>query len=119
MEQRLVQSPQMIQAMQILQLTTHELLHRIEAELEENPFLESSASADSPITQTRETTEATNDAATGGAESSETSSADGPTEASFDDSSLGELPAEDAPAEEHPSAEDVFEMDEPLLEAFR
>lgn len=40
MEQRLIQSPQMIQAMQILQLTTPELLDRIEAELEENPFLE-------------------------------------------------------------------------------
>lgn len=41
LEQRLQQSPQMIQAMQILQLTTPELLDRIEAELEENPFLES------------------------------------------------------------------------------
>lgn len=40
MEQRLIQSPQMIQAMQILQLTTPELLERIEAELEDNPFLE-------------------------------------------------------------------------------
>lgn len=40
LEQRLTQSPQMIQAMQILQLTTPELLDRIEAELEENPFLE-------------------------------------------------------------------------------
>jgi RNA polymerase sigma-54 factor len=40
LEQRLQQSPQMIQAMQILQLTTPELLDRIEAELEENPFLE-------------------------------------------------------------------------------
>jgi len=40
LEQRLIQSPQMIQAMQILQLTTPELLERIEAELEENPFLE-------------------------------------------------------------------------------
>jgi RNA polymerase sigma-54 factor len=40
LEQRLQQSPQMIQAMQILQLTTPELLDRIEAELEDNPFLE-------------------------------------------------------------------------------
>ncbi|KAA3610860.1 MAG: RNA polymerase sigma-54 factor [Planctomycetota bacterium] len=40
LEQRLIQSPQMIQAMQILQLTTPELLERIEAELEDNPFLE-------------------------------------------------------------------------------
>ncbi len=43
LEQRLQQSPQMIQAMQILQLTTPELLDRIEAELQENPFLETSA----------------------------------------------------------------------------
>ncbi|RMH05401.1 MAG: RNA polymerase sigma-54 factor [Planctomycetota bacterium] len=41
MEQRLLQSPQMIQAMQILQCTTQELLDRIETELEDNPFLES------------------------------------------------------------------------------
>ena len=40
LEQRLTQSPQMIQAMQILQLTAPELLDRIEAELEDNPFLE-------------------------------------------------------------------------------
>jgi len=40
MEQRLLQSPQMIQAMQVLQLTTPELMDRIQAELEENPFLE-------------------------------------------------------------------------------
>jgi RNA polymerase sigma-54 factor len=45
LEQRLQQSPQMIQAMQILQLTTPELLDRIEAELQENPFLET-ATAD-------------------------------------------------------------------------
>lgn len=43
LEQRLQQSPQMIQAMQILQLTTPELLDRIEAELQENPFLETGA----------------------------------------------------------------------------
>ncbi|MCE9594936.1 MAG: RNA polymerase factor sigma-54 [Planctomycetes bacterium] len=40
MEQRLVQSPQMIQAMQILQLPALELEERIEQELTENPFLE-------------------------------------------------------------------------------
>lgn len=43
MEQRLLQSPQMIQAMQVLQLTTSELLDRVEAELEDNPFLESAS----------------------------------------------------------------------------
>jgi RNA polymerase sigma-54 factor len=40
MEQRLMQSPQMIQAMQILQLSSLELEERIEQELTENPFLE-------------------------------------------------------------------------------
>lgn len=40
MEQRLIQSPQMIQAMQILQLPALELEERIEQELTENPFLE-------------------------------------------------------------------------------
>ena len=40
MEQRLIQSPQMIQAMQILQLSTLDLQGRIEQELTENPFLE-------------------------------------------------------------------------------
>ena len=40
MEQRLVQSPQMIQAMQILQLSSLDLVGRIEQELMENPFLE-------------------------------------------------------------------------------
>jgi RNA polymerase sigma-54 factor len=40
MEQRLIQSPQMIQAMQILQLPSQELEDRIEQELIENPFLE-------------------------------------------------------------------------------
>ncbi len=40
MEQRLVQSPQMIQAMQILQLPTLDLQERIAQELIENPFLE-------------------------------------------------------------------------------
>jgi RNA polymerase sigma-54 factor len=40
MEQRLVQSPQMIQAMQILQLPSLDLQERIEQELLENPLLE-------------------------------------------------------------------------------
>lgn len=40
LEQRLVQSPQMIQAMQILQLSALDLQERIEQELTENPFLE-------------------------------------------------------------------------------
>ncbi|MEW6074544.1 MAG: RNA polymerase factor sigma-54 [Planctomycetota bacterium] len=40
LEQRLVQSPQMIQAMQILQLSTLDLEHRVAEELLENPFLE-------------------------------------------------------------------------------
>lgn len=40
LDQRLLQSPQMIQAMQILQLPALELEARIQQELEENPFLE-------------------------------------------------------------------------------
>ncbi len=40
MDQRLIQSPQMIQAMQILQLSSLDLQDRITAELLENPFLE-------------------------------------------------------------------------------
>jgi RNA polymerase sigma-54 factor len=40
MEQRLVQSPQMIQAMQILQLSSLDLEERVDQELMENPFLE-------------------------------------------------------------------------------
>ncbi|MFT5284295.1 MAG: RNA polymerase sigma-54 factor [Planctomycetota bacterium] len=40
MGQRLVQSPQMIQAMQVLQLSTLDLSERIEQELIENPLLE-------------------------------------------------------------------------------
>ena len=47
MEQRLVQSPQMIQAMQILQLSRLDLLDRIEQELIENPFLEVQEGEDS------------------------------------------------------------------------
>jgi RNA polymerase sigma-54 factor len=40
LEQRLIQSPQMIQAMQILQLSGLDLMERVEQELSENPFLE-------------------------------------------------------------------------------
>ncbi len=39
-EQRLIQSPQMIQAMKILQCPMHDLLEQIEEELSENVFLE-------------------------------------------------------------------------------
>ena len=45
LEQRLVQSPQMIQAMQILQLSGLDLLERIQQELVENPFLETEEGA--------------------------------------------------------------------------
>ena len=49
MEQRLVQSPQMIQAMQILQLSHLDLTARVEQELMENPFLErEEGSAETP-----------------------------------------------------------------------
>jgi RNA polymerase sigma-54 factor len=48
MEQRLVQSPQMIQAMQILQLSGLDLLERIEQELTENPFLEVAEPTEEP-----------------------------------------------------------------------
>ena len=48
LEQKLLQSPQMIQAMQILQLTTPELLDRIQEELEDNPFLQSEAPEEGP-----------------------------------------------------------------------
>jgi RNA polymerase sigma-54 factor len=41
MEQRLLQSPQMIQAMQILQLSSQDVQDRIDQELLENPVLES------------------------------------------------------------------------------
>jgi RNA polymerase sigma-54 factor len=39
-EQRLIQSPQMIQAMQVLQLPLLELKDQIDQELQENVFLE-------------------------------------------------------------------------------
>jgi RNA polymerase sigma-54 factor len=48
MEQRLMQSPQMIQAMQILQLSALELEERIEHELTENPFLEVKEGEETP-----------------------------------------------------------------------
>jgi RNA polymerase sigma-54 factor len=61
MEQRLVQSPQMIQAMQILQLSSLDLQERIEQELTENPFLEEAepereepAEGQSPETEARD-----------------------------------------------------------------
>ncbi|MCH2101030.1 MAG: RNA polymerase factor sigma-54 [Planctomycetes bacterium] len=79
LEQRLVQSPQMIQAMQVLQLTTPELLDRIDAELEDNPFLES------------------------GTEQEE----------------LAGDELENEPDREEASLEEAFDLDEPLLEAFR
>jgi RNA polymerase sigma-54 factor len=47
-EQRLVQSPQMIQAMQVLQLPLMELKDQIEQELQENVFLERKDEADRP-----------------------------------------------------------------------
>jgi RNA polymerase sigma-54 factor len=101
MEQRLVQSPQMIQAMQILQLTTPELMHRIEAELEENPFLESANSEDGPSMGTSAV-----ESPAGSTETPADSQADG-----------AEVDA--AAVEEPPSPEEVFGMEEPLLEAFR
>ena len=51
LEQRLVQSPQMIQAMQILQLPTLDLEERIAQELTENPCLEV---AEPDVSETRE-----------------------------------------------------------------
>ena len=45
-EQRLIQSPQMIQAMQVLQLPLIELKDQVEQELQENVFLERQDDAD-------------------------------------------------------------------------
>ena len=45
-EQRLIQSPQMIQAMQVLQLPLIELKDQVEQELQENIFLERQDDAD-------------------------------------------------------------------------
>ena len=58
MEQRLVQSPQMIQAMQILQLSALDLEARIADELLENPFLEVSEDSDGEGETTAETDDA-------------------------------------------------------------
>ncbi len=54
MEQRLIQSPQMIQAMQILQLPSLDLTDRIEQELTENPFLEVVEAAEEPAERKEE-----------------------------------------------------------------
>ena len=51
LEQRLIQSPQMIQAMQILQLPLLDLQERIEQELSENPFLELVEDTPEPVPQ--------------------------------------------------------------------
>ncbi|MBI5432227.1 MAG: RNA polymerase factor sigma-54 [Planctomycetes bacterium] len=58
MEQRLVQSPQMIQAMQILQLPAIDLEERIEQELTENPFLELAEPEPDPEPEERTAAEA-------------------------------------------------------------
>jgi len=57
MEQRLMQSPQMIQAMQILQLSALELEERIEHELTENPFLEVKEGEEPPAEDGEKTSE--------------------------------------------------------------
>ncbi len=102
LEQRLVQSPQMIQAMQVLQLTTPELLDRIESELEDNPFLEP---ADSPEegAEGRENGAATQEEA--GAESAD----EPPAEDIFDaDEPLFEIFRGDAnPARANATADDL------------
>jgi RNA polymerase sigma-54 factor len=54
LEQRLTQSPLMIQAMHILQLNSAELLDFITAELEENPFLEVDGDQPSPESDSNE-----------------------------------------------------------------
>lgn len=66
MEQRLLQSPQMIQAMQILQCTSQELLDRIEAELEDNPFLEVEEPAETPVAAAEEAPRPTGEEPDGG-----------------------------------------------------
>jgi len=58
MEQRLVQSPQMIQAMQILQLSSLDLEARVAEELIENPFLEVKEPSDADETEARDDQEA-------------------------------------------------------------
>ena len=49
MEQKLQQSPQMIQAMQVLQLTTHELMDRINAQLHVREISRQLASAEDSL----------------------------------------------------------------------
>ena len=71
MEQRLTQSPQMIQAMQILQLSGLDLLDRIDQEMTENPFLE-------PAEPEKKTEEGEPGAAPGDAADSDASTATGP-----------------------------------------
>ncbi len=61
LEQRLIQSPQMIQAMQILQLPTLDLSERIEQELVENPFLELAQETDTPAEPQGEPAESDHD----------------------------------------------------------
>jgi RNA polymerase sigma-54 factor len=97
LEQRLVQSPQMIQAMQVLQLTTPELLDRIEAELEDNPFLETASQAESDNSE-QISTDAEPDSA---------------EKAAQDENTTPEAGTEE------PVAEEIFGIDEPLLEAYR
>ncbi|MFT7537007.1 MAG: RNA polymerase sigma-54 factor [Hyphomicrobiaceae bacterium] len=53
-EQRLIQSPQMIQAMQVLQLPLIELKDQVESELQENVFLERQDDADRAASSTGE-----------------------------------------------------------------
>jgi RNA polymerase sigma-54 factor len=53
-EQRLIQSPQMIQAMQVLQLPLIELKDQVEQELQENVFLERQDDADRAASSTGE-----------------------------------------------------------------
>ncbi len=56
-EQRLIQSPQMIQAMKILQCPMQELQDQIEHELEENVFLEVVEDDGNPSAETSEQTD--------------------------------------------------------------
>ena len=64
-EQRLVQSPQMIQAMQILQVPMMELKDQIEQELQENVFLEVKDSRDGETPTNGDSVDTSAEAATG------------------------------------------------------
>ena len=77
-EQRLIQSPQMIQAMKILQCPMQDLLEQIEQELSDNVFLE--------VTEGTENTESSADAQTNGEvpESSDTTTFEENLEAQID-----------------------------------